>query len=65
MNLMAKRDYDRLMERLRRMKRSIKSAQGLGDAIKATTDALGIKPCATCPKRQEWLNQAVPFNRSG
>lgn len=36
--------------------------RGLGDAIKAATDAVGIKQCGGCAKRQEWLNDAVPFN---
>lgn len=29
---------------------------GLGDAIKAITDALGIKQCRGCRDRQELLN---------
>ncbi len=34
-----------------------KSGIGLGDAIKAVTDILGIKQCGGCKKRQETLNK--------
>jgi hypothetical protein len=36
--------------------------RGLGDVIAAATAAVGIKPCGGCKKRQELLNDLVPFN---
>jgi hypothetical protein len=36
---------------------------GLGDAIKRTTYALGIKPCGGCEKRAAALNQWMHFFR--
>jgi len=35
--------------------------QGLGDAIKVVTDALGIEQCDDCVKRQGKLNRWFPF----
>ena len=34
---------------------------GLGDVVKKVTGAVGIKPCAPCLRRAEWLNQRVVF----
>jgi hypothetical protein len=36
---------------------------GLGDAIKKTTYAMGIKPCAGCEKRAAQLNRWMNFSR--
>ena len=36
--------------------------RGLGDVVAAATAAVGIKPCGGCKKRQELLNDLVPFN---
>lgn len=36
-------------------------SQGLGDSIKKVTDALGIKQCGGCKKRQEKLNRLFPY----
>ena len=36
--------------------------QGLGDTIAALTEALGLKPCPPCQKRQERLNRALQFD---
>ena len=33
---------------------------GLGDAIAAGTQALGIKPCTPCERRRAMLNRAAP-----
>lgn len=35
---------------------------GLGDAIKAATETVGIQPCGGCKKRQELLNRRIVFN---
>lgn len=43
----------------------VKAAQGLGDVVKATTSAVGIKPCSPCQKRAEKLNRMVPFKKNG
>jgi hypothetical protein len=34
---------------------------GLGDAVKAVTSAVGIKPCEPCKKRAQKLNRMVTF----
>lgn len=34
---------------------------GLGDVVAKITGLLGIKPCASCKKRQEKLNKIMPF----
>jgi hypothetical protein len=36
---------------------------GLGDLIKKTTYALGIKPCVGCERRAQALNRWVRFTR--
>lgn len=33
---------------------------GLGDAVRAATNAAGIAPCAPCAKRQSILNRIFP-----
>jgi len=37
---------------------------GLGDVIKKTTYAMGIKPCSGCEKRAAALNRWMTFTRS-
>jgi len=36
---------------------------GLGDLIKKTTYAMGIKPCGRCEKRATALNRWMTFSR--
>ena len=36
---------------------------GLGDLIKKTTYAMGIKPCGGCEKRAAALNRRMTFSR--
>ncbi len=36
---------------------------GLGDLIKKTTYAMGIKPCGGCEKRAATLNRWMTFSR--
>jgi hypothetical protein len=36
---------------------------GLGDVIKKTTYAMGVKPCAGCEKRAAALNRWMTFTR--
>jgi hypothetical protein len=38
--------------------------QGLGDAVKVVTDALGIDQCDNCQKRQSKLNKLFPFKKA-
>jgi hypothetical protein len=38
--------------------------QGLGDAVKVVTDALGIEQCSECEKRQSKLNKLFPFKKA-
>ena len=37
---------------------------GLGDVIKRTTSAVGIKPCGGCQRRAAALNRWLVFSRS-
>lgn len=41
----------------------IKEPIGLGDAIARVTQALRIKQCEPCKRRQEWLNQRFMLGR--
>ena len=36
-------------------------SKGLGDTIKKVTNAMGIKQCGACKKRQEKLNKMFPY----
>jgi hypothetical protein len=36
-------------------------SRGLGDTVAKVTNAVGIKSCGGCKKRQEKLNSLVPF----
>lgn len=36
-------------------------SRGLGDTIAKVTKAVGIKPCPACKRRQEKLNQLIPY----
>jgi hypothetical protein len=38
--------------------------QGLGDAVKVVTDALGIPQCKSCEKRQSKYNKLFPFKKA-
>jgi peroxiredoxin len=38
-------------------------SQGLGDTIKRLTSAMGIKTCAGCERRRQFLNRAFPYRR--
>jgi hypothetical protein len=39
----------------------IEEERGLGDLIKETTYRFGIRPCTSCEKRAEALNQFIAF----
>lgn len=39
----------------------LKSEVGAGDLVKRATDAVGIRPCGGCKKRQEAMNRALTF----
>jgi hypothetical protein len=41
----------------------IEEEVGLGDLIKKTTYAMGIKPCGGCEKRATALNRWMTFSR--
>lgn len=41
----------------------IEEEVGLGDLIKKTTYAMGIKPCSGCDKRAAALNRWMTFSR--
>ena len=36
--------------------------RGLGDAVARVTGAVGVRPCAGCKRRQQKLNELVPFH---
>lgn len=40
---------------------SEQKSKGLGDTIKKVTNALGIKQCGACKKRQQKLNAMFPY----
>lgn len=40
---------------------SEEKSKGLGDTIKKVTNALGIKQCGACKKRQQKLNALFPY----
>lgn len=35
--------------------------RGVGDVVAKVTKAVGIKPCAPCQKRRQWLNKYFPI----
>lgn len=35
--------------------------RGAGDLVAKVTKAVGIKPCAPCQKRRQWLNKYFPI----
>lgn len=41
----------------------IEEEVGLGDLIKKTTYAMGVKPCSGCEKRAAALNRWMTFSR--
>jgi hypothetical protein len=43
--------------------KTFKGINGLGDAIKRVTTAVGIKPCKACQKRAEKLNHLFPLRQ--
>ena len=38
-------------------------SKGLGDTVKKITEAVGIKQCGACKKRQDALNRLVPYKK--
>ena len=40
-----------------------KKIKGLGDAVKAVTNAVGIETCSDCEERRKKLNKMFPFTR--
>ena len=43
-----------------------RAASGLGDTVAAAIHALtGIKPCAACKRRRQWLNRKFPYKKKG
>ena len=54
---------DRPVHRVRLPGFLIEDEIGLGDVIKKTTYAMGIKPCSGCEKRAAALNRWVTFSR--
>lgn len=41
-----------------------KPSRGMGDVIAKITNAVGIRPCGGCKKRQEAINRALPFRNA-
>jgi hypothetical protein len=54
---------DRPVHRVRLPGFLIEEEVGLGDLIKKTTYAMGIKPCSGCEKRAAALNRWMTFSR--
>jgi len=38
-------------------------SKGLGDTVKKVTEALKIKQCSACKRRQEKLNRLFPYKQ--
>jgi len=57
------REREELIEKLIQEEREMarKRSKGLGDTIAKITNAVGIKPCGACKKRQEKLNKMFPY----
>ncbi len=36
-------------------------SEGLGDTVKKITNAVGIKQCGACKRRQQKLNRLFPY----
>ena len=36
-------------------------SRGLGDTVAKITQAVGVKPCGKCKKRQQKLNEMFPY----
>lgn len=43
------------------MSKDKEKPKGLGDSIKKVTEAMGIKQCGACKKRQAKLNRLFPY----
>ena len=43
------------------MKDKESDSKGLGDTVKKVTNALGIKQCEPCKRRQQKLNRLFPY----
>ena len=56
-------DKERPTHRVRLPTFLIEDEVGLGDLIKKTTYAMGIKPCGGCEKRVAALNRWMTFSR--
>ena len=54
---------DRPVHRVRLPGFLIEEEIGLGDVIKKTTYAMGVKPCSGCEKRAAALNRWMHFSR--
>ena len=40
-------------------------SKGLGDTVKKVTNAMGMKQCEPCKRRQEKLNRLFPYKDKG
>lgn len=58
---MKKKLSDSVNELRQAVQQTAQPARGLGDVVAKATQAVGLKPCQSCKKRQEWLNKKVPF----
>lgn len=54
--------WSRLLDYWRHVWRG--QSRGLGDTVAKVTKTVGIRPCGGCQKRREWLNHAVPYQRT-
>jgi hypothetical protein len=50
-------EHNKRLEELTNRQKS----KGLGDTIKKVTNAMGIKQCGGCKRRQEKLNRLFPY----
>jgi hypothetical protein len=45
----------------KRMVQQMPNQIGIGDILKVLTQAIGIKPCASCHRRAQIMNRALNF----
>mgnify|MGYP003674410340 CR=1 FL=1 len=63
LNKISQFEKDEHIKQLENIKNKIPKpkSKGVGDTIKKVTNALGIKQCGGCKRRQEKLNRLIPY----
>ena len=56
-------EEEAMEKKLSALKKSSKRSKGLGDTIKKITNAVGVRQCGGCKKRQNKLNKLFPYGK--